>query len=502
MNLLLVRPPVIHRRGDFFGSIPGIPVGLAHLAAVVRAAGHQVRILDCYGTDPHRLYPFGTEYIARGLSPQEAASMVPSDTDVIGLSIHCTTEQAIAEPLIREFKTCGPELPLVVGGYHPTFVPEEFVHMGADYVVLGAGERRLPMLLSVIEGNGALEDLDGIAHSDGTAPRIHYLDALDGYPSPAVDLLPLDNYWELRYGHGPVRGPYMNIITSRGCPYKCGFCQAPLMSGGRWLARSPQDVLRELTHYHDTWNVTDFHIQDENFTLNRKRAIEFCNAVIALHRGFTFCLPSGINAMSVDETLVALMAEAGFRYLSVSPESGSPRVLELMGKRMDLDHLRHVVQWASDAGIRTNACFMLGYPGETKEDRRSTKRYVGMLARAGADEVIIPIMTPFPGTPSMENFPGRRSEELCFSPRWRDDYSDLSNYRKGIYASFLRKRLSHKPLRLLRQVGNVLSRRHGTKGEMTITRMVRDSYDWHIRRRLSRLTGKNAPVASTRPQNM
>jgi anaerobic magnesium-protoporphyrin IX monomethyl ester cyclase len=489
MNLLLVRPPVIHRRGDFFGSIPGIPIGLAHLAAVVRAAGHRVQILDCYGADPHRLYPFRSDYLARGLTPEEACSAVPSGTEALGLSIHCATEQAVAEPMIGAFKTRYPELPLIVGGYHPTFVPEEFVRMGADYVVLGAGERRLPTLLEVIEKRRSLDDLDGIAHPGGTTQRVHYLEQLDGYPLPAVDLLPLENYWELRYGHGPVRGPYMNVITSRGCPYKCGFCQAPLMSGGRWLARSPADVMRELTYYHNTWDITDF-------TLNRKRAIEFCEHVIALDKGFTFCLPSGINAMSVDEPLVSLMAESGFRYLSVSPESGSTRVLELMGKRMDLQHLRSVVQWASDAGVRTNACFMLGYPGEAKEDRRSTKRYVGTLARAGVDEVIIPIMTPFPGTPSMESFPGRRSEELCFSPRWRDDYDELSRYRTGIYTVFLGKRLMHKPLGLFQQVFNVLRRRHGTKGEMTITRIIRDSYDWHIRRRLKRLTGRNGRVAS------
>jgi radical SAM superfamily enzyme YgiQ (UPF0313 family) len=499
MRLLLVRPPVIHRRGDFFGSIPGIPIGLAHLASVVRAAGHDVQILDCYGAEPHRLYAFQGEYIARGLSPAEAASAIPPGTDVLGISVHCTTEQAIAEPLIREFKARYPEMPLVVGGYHPTFVPEEFLGMGADYVVLGAGERRLPLLLGAIEGSGALSDLDGLGHGGGIAPRVRYLEALDGYPVPAVDLLPLENYWELRYGHGPVRGPYMNVITSRGCPYKCGFCQAPLMSGGRWLARSPEDVIRELTHYHDTWNVSDFHIQDENFTLNRKRATEFCERVIELGRGFTFCLPSGINAMSVDRPLVSLMAEAGFRYLSVSPESGSPRVLELMGKRMDLDHLRSVVQWAGEEGIRTNACFMLGYPGETREDRRSTKRYVASLARAGVDEVIIPIMTPFPGTPSMESFPGRRSEELCFSPRWREDYAELSHYRTGIYTFFLRTCLRHNPLRLLRQVVNVLRRCHGTKGEMTITRMIRDWYDWHVRRRLRRLTGRTSRVASAHP---
>lgn len=483
MKLALLRPPVIHRRGDFYGSIPGIPIGIAHLAAIVRACGHPVVVVDGYGKAPRHLYSFGGHYVARGLSPRDMVAALPSDIDAIGLSVHCTTEQAVARTLLAELRIAFPGTPLIVGGYHPTFVPEQFVRMGADYVVLGEGERRLPALLDALEGKGAVCEIDGVATRDGVSPRAAFLESLDGFPLPAVELLPLENYWKLPYGHGPVRGPYMNVITSRGCPFRCGFCQAPLMSGGKWVARSPGDVVRELVHYHERYGLTDFHIQDENFALDRTRAERICREVIALNRGFTFCLPSGINAMTVDEDLIDLMAKAGFRYLSVSPETGSARVLELMGKRMDLDRVLDVVGWTSRRRIRTNACFMLGYPGEDAEDRRATRRYIARLARQGLDEVIIPIMTPFPGTASMEAFPGREPEELCFSPRWRDDYRSLSRFRTGIYAMFLRLRALWHPGSAFRQIVNVLTRRHETKGEMTVTRVLMDAVDWHVRRR-------------------
>ncbi len=485
MRLALVRPPVIHRRRDFYGSIPGIPTGIAHLAAVVRARGHEVVILDAYGEAPRRLWAFGSDFVARGLTPRQVAASIPPQTDAIGLSVHCTTEQSIARALLPELRAARPRVPLIVGGYHPTFVPEEFVAMGADYVVLGEGEHRLPALLDALEGRGTVEELDGLATREGVRPRTRFLDTLDGFPVPAVELLPLESYWRLPYGHGPVRGPYMNVITSRGCPFHCGFCQAPLMSGGRWLARSPEDVVRELVSYHDRWGITDFHIQDENFALNRARALEICRRVVALDRGFTFCLPSGINAMTLDEELIEWMARAGFRYLSVSPETGSPRVLALMGKRMDLTRVASAVEATSRWGIRTNACFMLGYPGETDDDRRMTKRYVATLVDKGLDEIIIPIMTPFPGTASMTSFPGRAAEELCFSPRWRPDYRSLSRFRSRIYLSFLLRKLIRRPLASLHQVRNVLCRRHETKGEMTLTRLLMDAVDWHLRRRLS-----------------
>ena len=492
MKLLLVRPPVIHRRGDFYGSIPGIPIGIAHLAAVVQNAGHPVAVLDAYGSAPRRLYQFGREYVARGLTPAEIVSSAPADVDAIGLSIHCTTEQAVARALLPELRHAFPGKPLIVGGYHPTFVPEQFTAMGADYVVLGEGEKRLPSLLDALEAQGSVEEIDGLATGGVVRPRTALLESLDGFPLPAVELLPLEHYWKLPYGHGPVRGPYMNVITSRGCPFRCGFCQAPLMSGGKWLARSPADVLRELVYYDERWGITDFHIQDENFALNRARAAGICQEVIRLNRGFTFCLPSGINAMTLDEELVDLMAQAGFRYLSVSPETGSPKVLELMGKRMDLQRVSATVAMTSRRGIRTNACFMLGYPGEEDEDRRMTRRYVAHLARHGLDELIIPIMTPFPGTASMAAFPGRESEELCFSPRWRKDYRALSRFRTGVYAVFLAVKAWHRPGASLRQIANVLTRRHETKGEMTVTRVMLDAIDWHVRRRFRSLWRRDA----------
>lgn len=487
MNLVLIRPPVVHHRGDLFASIPGIPTGVAYVAALASAAGHQVSILDAYGLAPRRLYALGRSFVARGLTPHEVIKALPRRTEAVGISVHCTAEQAVVAELLPLLRAWSPGTPLIVGGYHPSFVPEEFTRLGADYVVVGEGELRLGPLLNALEGRGSVGDIDGLYAPTWSTPRTRFLESLDGTPLPAVELLPLDNYWKLPYGHGPVRGPYMNVITSRGCPFRCGFCQAPLMSGRRWLARGAQDVVRELEHYWETWGITDFHIQDENFALDRERAVRICEEVIRLGRGFTFTLPSGINAMTLDEELVDLMARAGFRYLSVSPETGSPRVLDLMGKRMDLDRVRRVVRWASSRGMATNACFMLGYPGEGEDDREATRRYLRALARDGLDEAIIPIMTPFPGTASMSHFPGVPPQDLCFSPRWRPDYRHLVRWRRKTYAAFFMVRATTRPGRLLGQVARVLSRRHATKGEMTVTRLLMDAFDWHVRRHFSRL---------------
>ena len=144
---------------------------------------------------------------------------------------------------------------------------------------------------------------------------------------------------------------------------------------------------------------------------------------------------------------------------------------------MDLVRVTETVEMCRSNGIRTNACFMLGYPGETSEDRTMTMRYIKRLARAGVDEIIVPIMTPFPQTPSMNSFQERRPEELCFSPTWRSDYGALSRFRFRLYMAFLLQRTIAYPFAVLRQVWNVFTGNHETKGEMTITRIVRDVKD-------------------------
>lgn len=338
MRIVFIRPPVVHLRSDFYGSIPGIPSGLAYLASSVRAAGHDVAVVDGYGEAPHRFYTFRKRYRARGLTPSEIAERVPFDS-AAGVSVHCATEHSMCLRIVRELKERRPERPVIVGGYHSTFVPGDFIRAGADFVVLGEGEKRLPALLDNLQDGGDPSNIDGLVSADfSTERREKYTADLNSQPFAAVELLPLDNYWRLGYGHGPVmRGVrYMNILTSRGCPYKCSFCQAPEMCGGKWLAKSADRVLEEFRFYIDEYGITDFHIQDENFAIDRKRVEDICLGIISEGMNITFCFPSGLKMETLDNELLELMAKAGCRYFSLSPESGSKRVLALMNKTADI----------------------------------------------------------------------------------------------------------------------------------------------------------------------
>ena len=481
MKLILIRPPVVHLKADFYGSIPGIPAGLAYLAASVREAGVDVDILDAYGLNPHRFYTFRNRYRARGLTPEEIVDHISESDILIGISVHCATEHTMSQFIIQAIKKSRPDTPVVVGGYHATFLPESFIEAGADYAMMGEGEKRLPALIKAIETGSGFKDIDGLATADRVVPRRNiYTVDLDSQPFAAVDLLPLENYWKLGYSHGPFAGRYMNILTSRGCPYNCSFCQAPIMSGGRWLARSAERVLEEIRYYMEKYRIMDFHIQDENFAIDRKRVETICKTLINENYGITFCFPSGLKMETLDEELLDLMIRAGCRYFSLSPESGSKHVLELMNKTANIEKVPALIHKASSAGTRTCAFFVAGYPGESQKDRKETRAYIRRLARQGVDEIIMPILTPFPGTASMEekSLQGfSEYDELCFSPVWRHDYRSLNRYRLGVYLNFYFIRLLNHPIRVLQQVINVLTGRAGTKGEMTARRLVRDLYD-------------------------
>lgn len=482
MKVALVRTPVINLRNSPFGSTPGVPSNLAYLVSVLQEAGHSVAVVDSYGMAPHRFLPYLDKFEARGLKPSEAIQSIPEDVDVIGISVHCTLEHGVGLQLVEESKKRFPNIPVVIGGYHTTFCVDPFLENGADYVIQGEGEQRFPMLLNMLE-NSEEFTLDGIYGHGFASERIPRNNPIEDLPFGNFDPLPLERYWSLHYAHGPVRkGRYLSLFTSRGCPFNCAFCQTPKMWGGNWMAKSYMRVIDEMDYYHKEYGVNDFHIQDENFSLSRERTRNFAEELLRRERKYFYCFPSGIKAETVGKKELELLYRSGCRYFALSPESASKKVLKLMNKTVDLDHVVKVVKYCHKLGIRVNCNFVLGFPGEEKSDRRKTYRYIRKLARLGLDEIVAFMLTPLPSTAVEDLMPeGLEYEDMNFSPTWRDNYRAITRARIWIYIQFIMIKTLFHPLKVLESFLAVVTRRFRMKSDMTVYRFLCDLFDRHLR---------------------
>lgn len=249
------------------------------------------------------------------------------------------------------------------------------------------------------------------------------------------------------------------------------------------MAKSPGRVVDEMDYYNDRYGVSDFHIQDENFSLSRERTREFALELLRRRRHYTYCFPSGIKVETVGREELELLRRSGCRYFALSPESASPEVLRAMNKPVDLEHVERVVAWCSELGIRVNCNFVLGFPGEGLEDRRMTYRFIRRLARRGLDEIVAFMLTPLPETGVADLMPeGLAWEDINFSPTWRDNYRLITRARMWIYLQFAVLKLLHHPGKVLDNLASVILRRFRLKGDMTVYRFLADFWDRYARR--------------------
>ncbi len=488
MRVTLINPNIVSQKDDFSGSgIPYLPIGLAYLAAWLRARGHDVHVIDAFGEAPQSIRSTRTHFI-QGLTAEETAGRIPADAEVLGFYAHLTVTHTALLEIIRAARRRFPRLPALalenvnkVNAYSLRRVAPEFFARGIDHVVLGYLERRTGRLLEALGAGETAPDLPGVI-SRARAGRFSPPDDagpaadLDSLPFPAWELFPLRNYWKLGYAHAPfTTRRYLALLTSRGCPFRCGFCITPEVSARRWHARSAENVADEIEFMKDRFGVGEFHIEDVNPTLNRERMIRLSRLLVERRLEVTWKLAQGTKLESLDEQTIGEMARAGCRYVSFSPESGSPRVHALMDKPVDLPHALQVARWLKRSGIRSQACFVVGYPGEEAADRKLSAALVRRLARIGVDEVALFIITPLPGSRIFETMGGgaRALEDLTFTPTWRGDYRRLAAYRKSVYLQYFLLKLIFHPLRTLGYARSLLTGRFLTKVEMTVYRKLK-----------------------------
>jgi radical SAM superfamily enzyme YgiQ (UPF0313 family) len=379
MNVLLVKPP-----SEFPTRIPHL--GLGYLAAALRRRGHAVRLADCPrdGLDE------------RGLLAQ-AAEWAPR---LVGLSAF-TADVPALRGLCRGLRAALPEAALVVGGPHPSCLPEHLFGYipEIDYAFAGEAETGLALLADGLAGGGFdPAAVPGLAWREAGGVRAnppHLEPDLDALGLPAWDLLRPEIPVLAPHGAFVRRLPAAPIVTSRGCPFPCTFCAARAISGRRIRQRSLASVFEEVELLTARHGVREIHIEDDNFTFRRDYVMGFCEGLLRRPRPLPWCCPNGVRLDTLDRELLHLMRRAGCYSVSLGIESGAPRVLAMIRKGLEPEAIRERVAWIREAGIKTTGFFIIGFPTETAAEIEQTIRFARQLA---LDRAQFSTFLPLPGT--------------------------------------------------------------------------------------------------------
>ena len=385
MKVLLIYPPISlrERYSSEIGHSGGrqIPLGVYYLAASVRKAGHDVRVIDGEALEM-TVDDVGRDAVAYG-------------PDIVGISSTTVAFHRALETA-REIKARMPAVPVVVGGPHVTAVGEEvFEQKEIDLAVYGEGEETLTELLDALSTGGDLSSVKGLGYRRNGRPSINaarpFIEDLDDIPLPAYDLLgdfglynpPPTNYKRL---------PVANVVTSRGCPNQCTFCGHSVF--GRTLRqRSPENIAAEIELLYERHHVREIAFVDDTFTINPERIFALFSILNRKNIRFPWTCMSRIN--TADFETLRFMKEQGCWHISFGIESGSEEILHLIKKHISLAETRRVVGWCRELGIRTKGFFIIGHPGETRESIDLTIKTALALP---LDDVVVTLNTPLPGT--------------------------------------------------------------------------------------------------------
>ncbi len=384
MRVLFISPPgletiksdLIHLIHEERGVNP--PIGLLYVATSVKQhSNHEVKIIDA-AADKLSIPEIG----------QQIKEYAP---DIVGMTVSSFSllECLRIAALAREI---NPDIKIIVGGIHPYIYPHETVELGCfDYVVLGEAEHSIVPILDRIEENGDLSDIKGVIYkADGlvidTGPP-DLLTDLDSICIPDRTLLPYKKYHSIIAKANPVT----IMITSRGCPCKCIFCDRPHL-GKQFRARSADNVVDE---FEQCWKlgINEILVYDDTFTINQQRVIDICKKIIERKIKIFWGIRARVDTINAE--MLVLLKKAGCVRINYGVESGDPEVLKRLDKGITLEQVERAFSMTRKHGLDALAYFMIGCPGETKETIKKTLNFAKKLKPT---YVHFTILMPFPST--------------------------------------------------------------------------------------------------------
>ncbi|MCP3682791.1 MAG: radical SAM protein [bacterium] len=354
--------------------------------------------------------PLGILYVAGYIEKNTTHKVEVLDADLLGLSDHDVKDEIVRRKpdvigitamtftlidcinLSKLIREVDPTIKIVYGGLHVNIFPNETINLpGVDFLVLGEGELPFADLLNNIESPEKLKNIKGLVFKDNnkivnTGPRDLIMD-LDSLPFPARHLTPYKKYSSLL----AKRSPVTTMLTSRGCPYKCLFCDRPHL-GKVFRSRSAKNVVNEMQECVEM-GIKEFLIYDDTFTINRQRVLDICHLIKERKLDIGWDIRARVN--TVDRELLHELRSAGCERIHYGVESGNQQVLNTLRKGITIEQVQTAFKLTKKEGIDTLAYFMIGSPGETKE---TIMQSINFAKKLKPGFVHFSVTTPFPST--------------------------------------------------------------------------------------------------------
>jgi anaerobic magnesium-protoporphyrin IX monomethyl ester cyclase len=361
------------------------PIFLSYAVALTRAAGVETTFLDGV-CDELGIEDYGAE-VAR-LAPDFVA-------------MECSTPSIDHDLLsVRRIKEHRPGTFVALMGSHATYFHRQLLEENphVDAIIRGEFEITVREVALALKNGTPLTEVGGLTFRDGgtiqvTPDRPFDMD-LDTWPLPARDIVPIERYQTAQYQGR--KGTFM--LSSRGCPYRCTFCLWPgTMVGRDFRARKPESVVDEMELLVKNYGVDDIYFDDDTMTIDRERLLRICRLIQERELKVHWIAMGRVD--TVDEELLTEMRKAGCDNVYLGVESGSPEILKRLKKGIQLSQVEEAFRVARRVGVKTQAFFMMGGPGETKETLRET---IDFAVRLDPDNAQFAAAVPYPGTEMYE----------------------------------------------------------------------------------------------------
>ena len=292
-------------------------------------------------------------------------------------------------------KTYNSNIKIIVGGPHPSSIPERYLrNKNIDVVCVGEGERTLYEYVTRGENvEGLMLRKNGTLFFTGNRNLIEDVDKI---PFPSLEQVDITKYSYLFQKQKPIS----NIITSRGCPYHCTFCLHSVY-GHKWRARSPKNVVDEMKWQVNELGVKELCIWDDNFSFDLKRVEKICALIKEENLNFSWQCSSGLRVDRITKNVLKKMKDAGCYIVIIAPDTGDPYVLKKIQKSFTLEDAERAIKWCKELNLLVPLYIMMGFPFETLKNVKNSLQFI---KKVKPDIISIHKFYPFPKTQIVKDY--------------------------------------------------------------------------------------------------